>query len=171
MKKLLTIAGTASLGAAVLLAAPAQAAPPTATQTFPISCSNGATGTAQVDGRGLPSRSAWIDGRGVAARAFSRTESGTVHLYDGVVVTYSVDEPAGVDSGRPGIHHVLNPVSLSGTTACTTPLESFDVTLVLSADDVAFIGADPSYAGTEAHVVGTGFTTVYLGTAQLAART
>lgn len=170
MNKLLALAGTAALGAAVLLAAPAQAAPPTATQTFPLFCDNGASGTAQVDERGLPSRSAWIGGRGVAARAFARTESGTVELFDGSTLTYAVDEPAGVDAGRHGIRLVRNPVSLASTTACHIPTGSFEFTLTLSADDVAFIGADPSCIGTEAHIVGSGSTTVYLGTAQLAAR-
>jgi hypothetical protein len=170
MKTTLTLATAAALGSALLVAAPAQAAPPTATQTVPLSCDNDSSGVAQVDERGLPSRSAWIDGHGVAARAFARTESGTLHLSDGATATYSVDEAPGVDPGRSGIRLVLDPVSLSNTTACHLPDEPFTFTLTLSAEDVAFVGIDPSYVGTDAEVEGHGVTTVYLGTAQLAAR-
>ena len=170
MKTTLTLAAVAALGTALLVAAPAQAAPPTATHTFPITCDDGTSGDAQVDARGLPSRSAWIDGRGIAARAFARTESGTVHLEDGTTATYSVDEAPGVDPGRSGIQLTLNPVSLSNTTACHLPDETFALTIMLSAEDVAFVGMDQSYIGTYADVVGHGATTVYLGTAQLKAR-
>jgi hypothetical protein len=166
----LAVITTAILGTGLIAVAPAQAAPPTATQSFPISCDNGSSGTVQVDERGLPSRSAWISGRGIAARAFARTESGTVHLVDGATATYSIAEAPGIDAGRKGIQVFPSLVSQSNTTACHTPDESFDFTLTLSAEDVAFIGIDAAYIGTVAEVAGHGATTVYLGTEQLAAR-
>jgi len=170
MRKSIIATTAAVLGAGLLAAAPAQAAPPTATQSFSLTCDNGVTGVAQVDARGLPAHSAWIDGRGVAARAFARNEAGTVRLLDGSTATYSLAEAPGVDSGRSGIRLTLNPVSLSNTTACHLPQEHFDITMTLTTEDTAFLGVDPSYAGTVAELVGSGSTTVYLGTAQLAAR-
>lgn len=171
MQKTFVLVGAVVVGGGLLLAAPAQAAPSTATQYVPISCTDGSSGVAQVDSRGLPSRSAWIDGRGIAPRAFSRDESGTAVLADGTVVSYAMVSPPSVDAGRMGITVSRSAASLSGTTACSTPTEDFEISLVLSADDTAFLGIDSSYAGTEAHVAGHGATTVYLPTTQLQART
>lgn len=170
MKKSIVVTAAAALGTGLLVASPAQAMPPTATQTFPVTCDNGVSVVAEVDGRGLPTHSAWVDGRGIAARAFARVESGTVHLAGGTSVQYSQDVPAGFDAGRRGISLTSNPVSLSNTTACHLPDDEFDITLTLTAEDVAYVGIDPVYIGTDAEVVGHGETTVYLGTAQLLAR-
>jgi hypothetical protein len=170
MNKLIVLTGAGVVGSVLLAAVPAGAAPATATQAVPLSCDNGVTLVVQVDSRGLPTRNGWVDGRAIVARAFARTESGTVHLSDGTTVDYTVDLPPSIDPGRGGRTHLLSGAELAGTTACRTPAEDFDFTITLSAEDVAYVGINASYAGMVAEVVGHGQTAVYVGTDQLAAR-
>jgi hypothetical protein len=168
-KALATLGLAASCGLAVgALAAPAQAAPPSANQAIPMECADGSTVLAHLDPRGLSTPVAWVEGRGIVARAFDHSDVGTLALFDGTAVAVDLSTGPGKE-GPGGSTRPVAVAALSGTTVCTIA-EDVDFTFTLEQWDVDFLSLPAEYLGTEAHFTGQWATDVYIGATQLAAR-